>query len=457
MTTRTRGPYPRTRGMGKLSPINGRTFGGGLTPTYSQTYDIQAPNSAASGRLKTTSDIVTPGWREILGSGGRINNPFDSYVQDLNPYNSSHYRTWSYPGGTAWETTEGPTVSRIFGVLSDPGLLTLDPNSPQQAATIQAWAGVANPDTLAWVTLLESHKSVRMILTRARALARVVEACRTGKFANVEKALGRRVERRAVPRKFLKWDSDGEPILTRRGTSKYAYSAPVLTTEGSLLDQASRLWLETRFGWRPLVYDIVSSMKALYAADLRSELTPKDVYVSRGYATASRTVSANLTGTLSGLTYSGVQVSAVEYKVRTYVHYRWTNPDGILRRLNDFGLFDIPQTLWELVPFSFMVDRIAPVGQWLGALTPKLGVNVLDAGHVLRRKTTVDKTLTGPASQVVGGVSYPPAAPLGSKDQATYESLVRKTFLSLPAFPPVNLKVDIPKVTDIFALWRQLR
>lgn len=452
-----RGPRPRTRTQGLITPLPWRTTGGGLTPTYTVAYDVTYLSVGSSGNLKTTSDVVTPGWREIVKSGGRINNPFDSYVVRQTPYNSSHYRTWAYPGGTAWETCSGPTVTRIFGGLTDPGTLTLDTNGIQTAATIQAWANVGEPDTLAWVTALESHKSVQMIVERARSLAKVVQACRSGNWAAVEKALGRRIERRAPPRKFAVWDGDGKPLLTPRGSSRYARSDLTYVSDPSLLDQASRLWCESRFGWRPLVYDIISSLKALYAADLRRDLLPVTVHTARGKGYGEKSVTTAITGSTNGLSYTGTRTSKVEYGVRTYIHYSWSQPDGMLRRMNDFGLFSIPVTLWELVPFSFMVDRIAPVGQWLSALTPKVGVNVLDAGHSISRKASTEQTLTGPASQVVGGVSYPPACPIGSKDQAEFASLIRKTFLDLPAYPPIDVKIDLPKLADVFALWRALR
>jgi hypothetical protein len=208
-----------------------------------------------------------------------------------------------------------------------------------------------------------------------------------------------------------------------------------------------------------MVYDIIDSMKAVYAADLRNDLIPRDILIARGREAIKYSVEHKLTKLIYGLTYGATRTSEIEYECRTYVHYRWTAPNGLLRRLNDFGLFDVPRAVWELVPFSFLADRIIPIGDYLGALTPKIGVEYLDEGHVMRTQVSMTTTLdsfTVPPNPS-GNNYWPPMVPLGSADKATINIADRRTFLGIPLIPPIDTSIGIKQMADVAALFRSIR
>jgi hypothetical protein len=253
------------------------------------------------------------------------------------------------------------------------------------------------------------------------------------------------------------WDDDGRPLLDKSGNSRRYTKAYSFSDNRRYRDEASNLWLEYRYGISPIVFDMIDTLKAVYAADLRNELTKQDILTSRGRSGEEEDVQIALSAVAGGLSYTGTRYASYSYDIRTYVHYRWSAPDGILRRLNDFGLFDVPKAIWEICPFSFIADWFIPIGEWLGALTPKIGVEILDVGHSARTDCVAYQTLTGFPSPTVGGRTYTPAAPLGSSDQVTFSSKVRETYLGIPYFPPIDVKLGIKRMVDVAALFRSKR
>lgn len=448
----------RTRSLGALISnvltYQGGPAGGGTS--YSGSIAV----GALSGNHKVTHDVVTPNYREAVRSGSRINNPYDSDVVTHTPYLANgYYRT----SPTGWEVLSGPTVSWINGrIENNLPASGIETDNLSRIATLETWARVEPAKSQSLVTVLEAHKTWDTIIDRTRKLASVVNAARR-LDARALKALLHDTPKRRLPPKVVIWDDDGRPLLDRRGKPRHFDAKRIVMTPTSKvnLDEASKLWLEYRYGWCPLVYDIVDTLKAVYAADLRNQLLPREILISRGgeKATSSKTTTA--TKVAGGLTYYTKVQADFEWSVRTYIHYRWKAPDGMLRRLNDFGLFDVPRAVWEVVPFSFVADWFVPIGDWLGALTPKIGVEYIDMGHTIRSKTVAYQEVTGvPAVNPPGAIPnnrWPPACPIESRDSYVQESVVRKTFLGTPYYPPIDVKLGIKRMADAAALFKRMR
>jgi hypothetical protein len=399
------------------------------------------------------NDVVTTGFRTAVARGQRVNNPYDSLTVTRTPWVGTNPRTFS-PSG--FEEDSGPLVACVFGDLyNNFPANPIDITNLNKIATLKAWAGVEPAKSQSLVTVLEAHKSWETIAKRAKQLANVVAACRR-KDVKALKAMLPGTKRTSVT-SVMVWDEDGRPLLDKRGNPKYRKKAYSFSNDRKYRDEASQLWLEYRYGWSPLVYDMIDTLKAVYAADLRKDLLPHDSHVSRGNANDSKVVSTALSASFGGLAYTGNRTSNFQYEVKTYVHYRWTAPDGVLRRLNDFGLFDVPKALWEICPFSFIADWFIPIGDWLGALTPKIGVEILDVGFTTSDSVQASQVLSGFPTPTVGGFTYTPIAPLGSTDLATKWARARFTHLGIPYLPPIDVKVNIKRMADVAALFRGMR
>lgn len=462
--TEIRLPRNRTRTLGSLSGVNQRVRYHGDKTRYNlfvnPELDQLSTGVTVKGVRKTMSDVVTPGFRSAAARGARVNNPMRNRVEVWEPYDSSHLVSWPQNGKVAEELNEGAVIAKTFGSLDAKDFVwPFSTDNLNKVATLETWKRVGTSASQSLVTVAELGKSWDTILDRARKLAKVVAACRRGDVRQLRDMFHMKPQSkpRPHPKRFVVWDEDGLPLLSKRGKPKPIYGHPRWTSDyRDIGDEASRLYLEYRFGWTPLVHDIVDTLKAVYAADLRGELVKRDILVARGRARDEQTVSASITGNYGGLTWTGNLTSKYVYEARGYIHYRWTAPEGIMRRLNDFGLFDVPRAFWELVPFSFLADRLIPVGDWLGALTPKIGVEILDLGHTISVEVDRTQTLTSPTA-TLGGITYPSPAPVGSKDHSNWQEKERKCFLGVPSFPPFAPNIGVTQMADVAALFKSIR
>lgn len=124
---------------------------------------------------------------------------------------------------------------------------------------------------------------------------------------------------------------------------------------------------------------------------------------------------------------AGVQVSATAYYRRT----RSVNSEAL-----GMDVSSILPTLWELVPYSFVLDWFIDVGGWLQRLCPNN--SVIHIGNCLSTKNYV-KTTTN-----VSGASYNsyitsryPMTALSSQFVLEKQAYSRSVGLTLPAYPLV--------------------
>jgi hypothetical protein len=124
-------------------------------------------------------------------------------------------------------------------------------------------------------------------------------------------------------------------------------------------------WLEYSYGWAPLISDIDSGMKALARM---AETPPEYKFISAEYHVDSGPAPYPFQ-TGSGLFD---KYEATFNKSTARCVYRGmvnTNPPTASRNLNLFGVSwsQIIPTVWELIPYSFLVDYFTNIGAVLNA------------------------------------------------------------------------------------------
>lgn len=213
-----------------------------------------------------------------------------------------------------------------------------------------------------------------------------------------------------------------------------------------LLRAFSEQWLEYRYGWRTLLYDMQDAHGAL------SELNGK--VCDRKRATeveiAEKHLPPTSTNSSSFLTDSGSQGGDGGYNILT-------QDSQVLRARAGVGLegiiADTPfmvnpaVTAWELVPYSFVLDWFFNVGDAVGAWAPFLRGKVAYGFFSIETVNTRVMTVTPISSRyatLTGDISP-------SSMVSTVTSKSRH-----PATPSFNLgfrlNLDKKKVTDIVAL-----
>lgn len=151
---------------------------------------------------------------------------------------------------------------------------------------------------------------------------------------------------------------------------------------GKTVESAARAsgnaWLEYRYGWQPVMMDADAIINNVHR--VREKLDSKRLVARAGEkqsrsASASFTVSGgiprldSISGTVSS-TKNGRVGAGVLYDIKN----RTTSED--LGSMFGTRPSDLPTTIWEAIPYSFVADWFINVGDWLQATTPNPNVIV---------------------------------------------------------------------------------
>jgi hypothetical protein len=125
-------------------------------------------------------------------------------------------------------------------------------------------------------------------------------------------------------------------------------------------------WLQYRYGIMPIVYDTEDVLEAI--DNLNHHVLR---YTARG--SASDNESSTTEDTRTGY-WRVTRTTSTSHSVTCRAGIIYTSDTR-----NSFGrnAADTPNAVWEVVPFSFVADWFANIGDFVGAITPKIGVNVL--------------------------------------------------------------------------------
>lgn len=103
---------------------------------------------------------------------------------------------------------------------------------------------------------------------------------------------------------------------------------------------------------------------------------------------------------------------------------------GVSRTLQSFGLVNAAEILWEVTPWSFVVDWLIPVGAWISSHTALVGLSFVTG----TRKVKLDGTWTfhglPDVQRYLVGSTYKPVAPIAGYFEG--EMIDRQVLTSLP-------------------------
>lgn len=145
-----------------------------------------------------------------------------------------------------------------------------------------------------------------------------------------------------------------------------------LLKSGSNAVQAmGNAWLEQAYGWRPLFLDIQTIAEKVHEKrEMKSELRVARAEVRRGMKNVSDFSFGTFTDPMWGRsgTASRNQLaracSGIMYEIKPR-----TTSDELLKILG-LRARDLAPTMWEVVPFSFVVDWFFNIGDWIQAVSP---------------------------------------------------------------------------------------
>lgn len=197
---------------------------------------------------------------------------------------------------------------------------------------------------------------------------------------------------------------------------------------------AMKTWLEWRYGWRTLIYDIISIDKAAkqnYIFQILTEKVGQDDVI---HNTFEHTLIGGLT-TVSWTVYDTISLGL---------------RGSFAAKINRLRAFINPAvTAWELIPFSFVVDWFISIGQFLKALsTQALGVQQtgsIGIEVICHRRTdpVADVVVHDPQKFVSGVFKH------YFTQDCTFRERTPSTVSSKPFF---KMNLDLYKIFDLISL-----
>lgn len=215
--------------------------------------------------------------------------------------------------------------------LTDPYGTYSDFTNSVRATAYSRLMGKALPQAAMLVNMAQGVQTWEMVASRTMQLVRAFKHLRRGDLSGfaAELLLNPNAVRRRITRKRAIQDPQGA-------------------------------WLEFTFGWSPFIGDIYNAIDVLQ--------TQFPTVPVRGSATGTE-VLANTSSW--GWRRNGVR----KVQARLVADMVVTNPNLLLA--NQLGLLNPAAVVWDIIPFSFVVDWFLPVGKFIKTFNDQAGLSLL--------------------------------------------------------------------------------
>jgi len=214
-------------------------------------------------------------------------------------------------------------------------------------------------------------------------------------------------------------------VWADRSLRKFVWECSRSLARKGIHTRAAESYLEYVYGWKPLMQDIFGVI------ELMKEQGKSPLLL---HATAKAEQQAELPGftydNVSDKSYTtlvaGTEHTRVSCSLWAYVDPQWVG----LRALNQLGLLNPASLAWELVPWSFVVDWILPVGSVLSAFTARAGLQFVDGTISTRASASANLEHYGHGLETIGSYNFTTRAPATSI--WSYDGYSRSTLTTWP-------------------------
>jgi hypothetical protein len=214
----------------------------------------------------------------------------------------------------------------------------------------------------------------------------------------------------------------------------------------------ANLWLQYRFAFSPLVRSVQTVLESIED----QERTNYDkIHTAHGTSPYSSSI---LSDTKVKFQFTYERTSQVRSgKARAVVFYRVKPPLTEWRRKYGLRVKDLPELMWDLFPYSFMIDRVIDIGSSIRGLTnlvdPRieiLGGTVSTSHEAMQSISFTDFQTSGWTRTVV------PDTDFFITEEYVRELWTPTSTDTIPPVMPKGLVSDITNVVDLLSITRQL-
>lgn len=410
-----------------------------------------------SRRFARMDDVVTPRFRALSNQGAIINNPKAKEVVSHTTFASSYKADCTFSGQYTHLTHQ--SVARVG--LTKPIVLITDAEAWQKAydnfrqetdlAITRAHAAVDVSEMMLLASLGELPETISWLRSLISRLVKVSRAfTRRREVVSVLRTLTYNLQE-AVHPKGAKFAARRLDLYNQLLQARKAKQIP-----RDKIGELAHSWLEYRYAIRPLLADIQNAINLI-----KSKLTRGQRFTARG---KERRIATDVTydrdnrpEACSFLLYEDLKIersSAVT--ARAGVMYAIEENLDTLSTL--LGLDQPVASAYELIPFSFVLDWVVGIGDWLQSLTKSSGLSVLSSWVTLTYKESLKVKPLNPRlrSLVCGGHSWSLTEWKPGSHVSEVERVWRFPDPDIPLLPSFDLKLDITKILDLGFILRQV-
>jgi hypothetical protein len=358
-------------------------------------------------KVRTMTDVVSPGYHRRISNGEIINSPCSFVQKDEVIRGGTYNAVPTYGSGTY--RAEGAVLAEAISRLANPFVDSLLDPAPLHADAMQKC--IANIDETPYAFLED-----------------VGEIAETLRFL------------KSPGRSLLK--------LARDSQKTYWKYQRKLKKAHQLADAVNDLYLTQRFAMTPLVRSAFDAVDA-YSSDRVSR--PERI-TARGFSFESVDQSGPIRYNYNASAYDEFDRSSIQSTlVKATILYTHGGDTGAAFKLGLRGK-DIPETAWQLVPLSFMVDRVYDISGAIRGVTnlsdPRLKIlcasvterRNLEASIVYSKQVNPGWTVTVSGSGTLKQFDY-----IRNVWYPSYSN-------TAPVFTPLQLVKDAQSIADLFSL-----
>lgn len=302
------------------------------------TWAASTGEHSRSSIVKSNSRPLHPLPYRVFAGSHRVNDFDMMLVEPASPTFTYQYSGKANPGNMTYywatETSGGVRVPSVSANLIN-------------QATTEALNNLQDIKTNALVSIAEARQSIDLVATTVSKIIRSYKYARRGKWGQASN------------------------ILLGRSIRKNS-SASV------------RGWLTWQFAVMPMLADIQGAFSLAHQGLRDAPVVTGRRYVSRPYGLPGKPFGCKDWRT-DGRCEVGVEVC---------IRAKLNSP--VISLLGQMGLYNPFAVAWELLPYSFVIDWLIPIGNALEALTATQGIEFYD-GYI-NRKTVTDFTWSGYSS-----------------------------------------------------------
>jgi len=239
-------------------------------------------------------------------------------------------------------------------------------------------------------------------------------------------------------------------LLTKQGKIKAARSLRRMTAKKAL-DAMSDAWLEFRYAFRPLVSELDGAVRVL-----QSNLKGNERFTARASSKNDRLVANDWIVQVFGTLKCSQNVTTSE---------SYTADAGCLYTLGDIpglslalGLDSPIETVWELVPFSFILDWFVNVGTILSSFEQNASIKVRGT-WVTERLTRMHRSWCDTPTEEFSTRGYHNVSVQIQDDglMTALETVQLRTISpARPILPSVKINLNLAKLLDLVTIGKGL-